>query len=209
IGKTRQIGTGQGYFESMGNLSIDMKNSKGSAVKLAVSGSELKADFDSSSTNIKTNGNAINIGQNDWGTQLSANGIKASFKNANFETTSTNDSLLKVFQNQGRVLFNFNGERTNLVMRDDQSWLIDIDNSKENGYENKVTLNLNDSSKIMGLSNIDGNSELILNLSDSLWHLNENKYGSISSFTTLNLNDSSKLIAENNNFTLNGTVNNT
>ncbi|MEM8329875.1 hypothetical protein Q4S08_20010, partial [Morganella morganii] len=113
----------------------------------------------------------INIGQNDWGTQLSANGIKASFKNANFETTSTNDSLLKVFQNQGRVLFNFNGERTNLVMRDDQSWLIDIDNSKENGYENKVTLNLNDSSKIMGLSNIDGNSELILNLSDSLWHL--------------------------------------
>lgn len=190
----------------MGDLSIDMQNSKGSAVKLAVSGSELKADFDSSSTNIKTNGNAINIGQNDWGTQSSANGIKVSFKNANFETTSKNDSLLKVFQNQGRVLFNFNGERTNLVMRGDQSWLIDVDNSKENGYENKVSLNLKDSAKIMGLSNIGGNSELTLNLSNSLWHLNENKYGGISSFTTLNLNDFSKLIAESSNFTADKTL---
>ncbi|WP_407579002.1 autotransporter outer membrane beta-barrel domain-containing protein [Citrobacter koseri] len=211
IGKSRSIGTGEGYLESHGKMDIDMTNTPGAAIKLAVSGSTLKADFDNSSTRIKTNGNAINVGQQDWGTQHSASGISALFKNAVFVTSSLKDSLLKVYKNQGNVIFNFTGDKTDLDMQEDQAWVIDIDanDAADELYHNNVSLNLSDNAKMSGLTSIQEDSRLTINLdNNSVWLLKKNNAGTTSTFSYLTLNNGSILNANSDNFTLVGNVKN-
>lgn len=67
VGKSRAVGSGRGELYSYGNMHIDMANTSGSAIKLAVNGTKLIADSDTSSTTVISNGNALNVGQNDWG----------------------------------------------------------------------------------------------------------------------------------------------
>ncbi|WP_054179344.1 hypothetical protein [Trabulsiella odontotermitis] len=190
IGKSRSIETGEGYLESHGQMDIDMTNTPGAAIKMAVSGSTLKAGFANSSTSIKTNGNAINVGQQDWGTQRSASGISALFKDAVFVTSSLKDALLKVYKNQGDVNFIFSGDKTDLSMQEDQSSIVDVDanDAADVLYHNNVNFNLSDSAKMSGLTNIQGDSKLTINLdNNSEWNIRKNNAGTTSTFTDLTI----------------------
>lgn len=208
LGKSRTVGTGAGELYSYGHLDIDMTNSKGSAIKLAAYGSLLKADYDTSSTTIKTNGNALNVGQNDWGTRLDSSSISAYFKDAHFETSSKTDSLLKIFKNQEAVNLGFTGDKTNLHTSEDSSgWLLDVDQGSS------ADMTLSQKATMTGLVN-KTDSTLNLAISDNaIWYLQSNKINDADNFTsTLNevkLENNGVLNSSKNSFIILGNVQNT
>lgn len=135
LGKTRNTGEGAGILESYGELTIDTTNAlEGSGIKM-VRNSLIKADYENSSTIIKTGGYALEIGTHDDATlggqleQAASHGVKASFKNAIFTTTGTsadpvvNGSIGRkdlIFVEQGQVdtVLSFTGDKTNLTAND-------------------------------------------------------------------------------------------
>ena len=103
IGKSRTVGSGKGLIVSNGALNIDMDPNFGgrsaymsSAIKMAVSGSELQANEPNSSTYINASRSVLAIGIDDWGTSVDSTGIKASFGNATIKTQSITAPLLLV-----------------------------------------------------------------------------------------------------------------
>lgn len=216
IGKSRAIGTGAGILESHGNMIINMDGTNGTntetaAIKLAVSGSTLKADYDTSSTTVTTkNGNVLNIGYNDWGTQVASTGISTSFRNANFTTGSTTHSMLQVFKNQGAVNLSFSGSGTKLNMGNNQSWILNVDNSDDSNYTNNVNYSLKNGGIMTGLIHQDGNGSIHASLDNgSEWLLNKNIEGTETTFTDLTLTNAALVDASADNFTMTGNVNNT
>ncbi|WP_170126546.1 autotransporter outer membrane beta-barrel domain-containing protein [Leminorella richardii] len=189
VGKSRAVGSGRGELYSYGNMHIDMANTSGSAIKLAVNGTKLIADSDTSSTTVISNGNALNVGQNDWGVESSSDDITASFNNASFSTTSSTSSLLKVYQQQTGVSFNFKGEQTQLNMAEGSSaWVLDVDN------DSSVNMTLSDG-EMKGLVNKADSATVDLALSQGArWTLQEN--GDVSTtLTKLSLEDGGVLDA--------------
>lgn len=219
IGKSRDIGTGRGILESHGSMTINMydvdgktgTNTDTAAIKLAVSGSTLKADYDTSSTKVITkNGNVLNVGYNDWGTQVPSNNITASFRNADFTTQSKTHSMLQVFKNQGAVNLSFTGNGTKLNMRQDQSWVLNVDTSDTTGYNNKVAFSLKNGGLMTGLINQSGNGSINAILdTGATWKLNKNTTGKTATFTDLTMTNSAVVDASADDFTLKGNVKNT
>ena len=135
LGKTRNMGEGPGILESHGELTIDTTNAlNGSGIKM-VRNSLLKADYDASSTIIKTNGYALEIGTHDDTTsngefeQAASHNVIASFKNAIFTTNGTSaDPVISgsvgrkdlIFVDQGQVntVLSFSGDKTDLTAND-------------------------------------------------------------------------------------------
>ncbi|SCC08600.1 autotransporter outer membrane beta-barrel domain-containing protein [Gilliamella intestini] len=135
LGKTRNTGEGAGILESYGELTIDTTNAlEGSGIKM-IRNSLLKADYENSTTIIKTGGYALEIGTHDDANstgqfeQAASHGVKASFKNAIFTTTGTsadpviNGSIGRkdlIFVDQGQVdtVLSFTGDKTDLTAND-------------------------------------------------------------------------------------------
>lgn len=135
LGKTRNTGEGAGIIESYGELTIDTTNAlQGSGIKM-VRNSLFKADYDKSSTIVKTNGYALEIGTHDDATsngefeQAASHGLNASFKDAIFTTTGTStDPVISnavgrkdlIFVDQGQIdtLLTFTGDKTDLTAND-------------------------------------------------------------------------------------------
>ena len=133
LGKVRYAGEGSGILESHGALSIDTtKALQGGGIKM-MRNSLLNAGYDTSSTTIKTNGYALEIGGHDDGArsngqfeQAASKGATATFRNAVFTTNGTSkDPLIKgavarndlIFVDQGQVdtQLSFSGDQTNLT----------------------------------------------------------------------------------------------
>ena len=133
LGKVRYAGEGSGILESHGALSIDTtKALQGGGIKM-MRNSLLNAGYDTSSTTIKTNGYALEIGGHDDGArsngqfeQAASKGATATFRNAVFTTNGTSkDPLITgavarndlIFVDQGQVdtQLSFSGDQTNLT----------------------------------------------------------------------------------------------
>lgn len=133
LGKVRYAGEGSGILESHGALSIDTtKALQGGGIKM-MRNSLLNAGYDTSSTTIKTNGYALEIGGHDDGArsngqfeQAASKGATATFRNAVFTTNGTSkDPLITgavarndlIFVDQGQVdtRLSFSGDQTNLT----------------------------------------------------------------------------------------------
>lgn len=133
LGKVRYAGEGSGILESHGALSIDTtKALQGGGIKM-MRNSLLNAGYDTSSTTIKTNGYALEIGGHDDGArsngqfeQAASKGAAATFRNAVFTTNGTSkDPLITgavarndlIFVDQGQVdtQLSFSGDQTNLT----------------------------------------------------------------------------------------------
>ena len=130
LGKVRNAGEGSGILESHGALSIDTtKALQGGGIKM-MRNSLLNAGYDTSSTTIKTNGYALEIGGHDDGArsieQAASKGATATFRNAVFTTNGTSkDPLITgavarndlIFVDQGQVdtQLSFSGDQTNLT----------------------------------------------------------------------------------------------
>ena len=133
LGKIRYAGEGAGILESHGKLTIDTtKALQGGGIKM-MRNSIFDASDANASTEIKTNGYALEIGGHDDGSrstgtfeQAASNGVTASFNNAVFTTSGTSiDPLITatgtrrdlVFVDQGQVdtKLNFTGANTNLT----------------------------------------------------------------------------------------------
>ena len=133
LGKVRYAGEGSGILESHGALSIDTtKALQGGGIKM-MRNSLLNAGYDTSSSTIKTNGYALEIGGHDDGArsngqfeQAASKGATATFRNAVFTTNGTSkDPLITgavarndlIFVDQGQVdtQLSFSGDQTNLT----------------------------------------------------------------------------------------------
>lgn len=133
LGKVRYAGEGSGILESHGALSIDTtKALQGGGIKM-MRNSLLNAGYDTSSSTIKTNGYALEIGGHDDGArsngqfeQAASKGATATFRNAVFTTNGTSkDPLITgavarndlIFVDQGQVdtRLSFSGDQTNLT----------------------------------------------------------------------------------------------
>ena len=133
LGKIRYAGDGAGILESHGKLTIDTTNAlQGGGIKM-MRNSIFDASDANASTQIKTNGYALEIGGHDDGSrstgtfeQAASNGVKASFNNAVFTTngtsidplitgTGTRRDLIFVDQGQVNTQLNFTGANTNLT----------------------------------------------------------------------------------------------
>ena len=133
LGKIRYAGEGAGILESHGKLTIDTtKAFEGGGIKM-MRNSIFDASDANASTEIKTNGYALEIGGHDDGSrstgtfeQAASNGVTASFNNAVFTTNGTSiDPLITatgtrrdlIFVDQGQVdtKLNFTGANTNLT----------------------------------------------------------------------------------------------
>lgn len=152
LGKTRNTGEGAGILESHGELNIDTTNAlNGSGIKM-VRNSLLKADYDDSSTIIKTNGYALEIGTHDDANssgvfeQAASHGVSASFKNAIFTTNGTSaDPVISgsvgrkdlIFVDQGQVdtVLSFTGDKTDLTAND-AGYILNVSgNYTASGYQ--------------------------------------------------------------------------
>lgn len=204
LGKTRPVGSGGGYLESHGNMDIDMGTSKGTAIKLMETGSELKADYATSGTTAVGNNVILSIGENDQGKASISEGIQASFHNAQFSTRSNTDSLIKVFKDQKAVNLSFSGENTQLATSEDStSYLLEV----EKNSQVEFTLA---NGMMQGLTKNDSEGESKIFLKDqAIWKLQEQKAnGNLSSsFSELNL-DHALLDASAGDFILQGNVHN-
>lgn len=152
LGKVRNTGSGAGILESHHNLYIDTTDAlHGSGIKM-LRNSVLKADYADSSTTIKTNGYALEIGTHDDKNssgkleQAASKNVMASFKNAVFTTTGTSmdpnvsgsvgrKDLIFVDQGQVNTVLNFSGDKTDLTANDNGYILNVSGNYTADGYE--------------------------------------------------------------------------
>ena len=133
LGKIRYAGEGAGILESHGKLTIDTtKAFEGGGIKM-MRNSIFDASDANASTEIKTNGYALEIGGHDDGSrstgtfeQAASHGLTANFNNAVFTTTGTSidplitttgarKDLIFVDQGQSGVKLNFTGAKTDLT----------------------------------------------------------------------------------------------
>ena len=152
LGKARNMGEGPGILESHGELTIDTTNAlNGSGIKM-IRNSLLKADYDTSSTIIKTNGYALEIGTHDDTNsngefeQAASHNVSASFKNAIFTTNGTSadpaisgsvgrKDLIFVDQGQVNTVLSFSGDKTDLTAND-SGYIINVSgNYTASGYQ--------------------------------------------------------------------------
>lgn len=203
IGKTRDIGTGEGLVVSKGTLNIDSSNlTNGSAIKLYSSNSEFKADYDNSATNILTNLSAVEISPSDWQNPTTeADGIKVSLKNANLNSSNTGTnaaSLLKVYENQTNAQINISGDDTILTAAK-HGWLLEVGALSRIPSTSTVAGNTTANftgGKYFGLTTLsDANranpSSLTINLdgANTKWYLANKGTENQATFTTLNISN--------------------
>lgn len=126
LGKVRSVGEGAGILVSTGALNIDTTAVEGGGIKM-LRNSTLKVDDTNSSTTIKTNGYALQIGgRDDADVQAGSHFVAAAFKDAVFTTTGTSrerdavgsvarQDLIYVDQGQNGVKLHFSGSQTDLT----------------------------------------------------------------------------------------------
>lgn len=197
IGKTRDIGSGEGLVISKGALNIDVSKLNGGAgVKLYGSNSQLKADFDNSSTTILANENAIHISPRDWqNPSTAADNISVLLKNANLNTVSNTASLIKIYENQTNTKIDISGDDS-IAVAGQNGWLLEVgatDGGTTSTTAGSTTANFT-GGKYFGLTTLSDTaranpSSLTINLDGekTKWYLVKKGSENTATFTTLNI----------------------
>ncbi|MFZ7265356.1 autotransporter outer membrane beta-barrel domain-containing protein [Avibacterium avium] len=208
IGKSRNIesenkgkysyGAGAGIIESKGKMKLDTTESDGSAIQMAETGSKFIANFDNSSSFIRSKGSALEIGATDWTTHNASNGIKAYAKNANWQSVSDDVDLIKVSHKQTDVDIQFTGSETDLQASSD-GYLINVADSEANVVDRSSVEMLLSEGKMTGLTHKGEVSSLNLILENGAnWYLKEKRDGDkIATFDTTSLLGNSVIHAYN------------
>lgn len=205
IGKSRDIGTGEGLVISKGALNIDVSKLNGGAgVKLYGSNSQLKADLANSSTTILANENAIQISPRDWqNASTPADNISVLLKNANLNTVSNNASLIKIYENQTNAKIDISGDDS-IAVAGKNGWLLEVgatDGGSPSTTAGSTTVNFT-GGKYFGLSTLSDTtranpSSLVINLDGekTKWYLIKKGTENKATFTTLNIANSATVDA--------------
>lgn len=173
IGKGRNTGAGGGLIESQGNMVLDTTaESTAPTVRLIGTGSKLNADYDNSSSEIKSANTAILFGTYDYTTLFKSTEQEANFKDAKINTTSTNSSLVLVNAGVTGAKLNVKGSES-LLTAASNGWLVEVENpSKWASNKAALSFSLDDQAKAQGLMNVSGASTLDVNVSNgAIWEL--------------------------------------
>jgi len=216
LGKLRVNGNGGGTLISRGHMAIDTTAATGIASILILgdvdpaSGlppSTLNANFDTSSTVIKSGLQAVDYTILDKTTLGSAINATASFNNAQMSTTSATASLILVegsaADSQQNAVFNLRGNQS-LLTAPSNGWLFEVQNYSS------FTANIQQAT-MYGLATTGGSGasagSFVMNLSDNaIWHLAPNGTTYTSTLTALNMSSGATLDASAANFTVNSDV---
>ena len=173
IGKGRSTGTGGGLIESHGKMVLDTTAEIAApTVRLIGTGSKLNADYDNSSSEIKSANTAVLFGTYDYTTRFKSTEQEANFKDAKINTTSTNSSLVLVNAGVTGAKMNVRGLES-LLTAASNGWLVEVENpSKWASNKAALTFSLDDQAKAQGLMNVSGASTLDVNVSNgAVWEL--------------------------------------
>ncbi|MGY4676805.1 autotransporter outer membrane beta-barrel domain-containing protein [Pasteurella sp. P03HT] len=224
IGKVREVGSGNGVIESKGHMVLNTENAKlAPTVRLLGEGSVLKADFENSSSEIKSASNAILYATQDFRFSGGFGGVsgnsdgkgqEVALKNAVITTTSNEDSLIKVesksvyetgnsyYQDYNvyngnfavtEAKFTLTGEKSVATAAKD-GWLIEVEGIKNKPSDLAVTVS--DKAKVIGLVDKKFASKLEMMLDDgAAWTLSRKGKTHISKLNNLALLNGSVLDA--------------
>lgn len=173
IGKGRSTGTGGGLIESHGKMVLDTTaESTAPTVRLIGTGSKLNADYDNSSSEIKSANTAILFGIYDYTSPFKSTDQEANFKDAKINTTSTNDSLILVNSGVTGAKMNVKGSESILTAAE-SGWLVEVeDPSKWDSNQAALSFTLDDNAKAQGLMTTSGASTLDVNVNNgAIWEL--------------------------------------
>lgn len=183
IGKGRSVGTGGGTIESKGHMELDTTAAKSaSTVNLVGENSLLKADYDTSSGDIKSASTAIHFGAPDSIFSTVNNNQKALFKDTKITTSNdTRDALIQM-SNGTNALFSLKGDKSEAIAST-QAYLVNVD------ANSVLQVNATDAGQMTGLTNKTETSTLNLNLDNHFaWNLREHTAADGSSVKTATFN---------------------
>ena len=173
IGKGRSTGTGGGLIESHGKMVLDTTaESTAPTVRLIGTGSKLNADYDNSSSEIKSANTAVLFGTYDYTSRYKSTDQEANFKDAKINTTSTNDSLILVNAGVTGAKMNVKGSESILTAAE-SGWLVEVeDPSKWASNQAALSFTLDDNAKAQGVMTTSGASTLDVNVNNgAIWEL--------------------------------------
>ncbi|MFC0246746.1 autotransporter outer membrane beta-barrel domain-containing protein [Falsochrobactrum ovis] len=178
LGKTANVGTGEGRLTSTGHMEIDtLAAANSSAIAVIWQGATLNADADTSSTTIKAGREAITISGN---SSQATDQTITSFNNLIVTTASQTASLIDVGTGQNDYRLNIRGADSNLTAADN-GWLLDVKGGATNA--STTTFDFADG-ELNGLVNKTASSTLDMTVrNDAVWNLQE-KGGSANSVTS-------------------------
>ncbi|HWD13458.1 autotransporter outer membrane beta-barrel domain-containing protein [Pseudochrobactrum sp. sp1633] len=193
LGKTADVGTGEGRLTSLGRMEIDTTAAaNSSAIAVIWQGAVLDANTDASSTTIAAGREAISISGNFNQSNAQTDTM---FNNLVASTTSTTANLVEVASNQQNYLLTVRGSRS-LLTAASGGYLLNVDGIS--GQPSITTFNFSEGT-MLGLTNKAAVSTLNLNLDQKAKWVLQEKTGSAPSttavFTKLDLKNASEVVA--------------
>lgn len=182
IGKERPVGTGGSSIESKGHMELDTTGAVlAPTVRLIGNNSLLKADYDTSSGDIKSENTAIEFGATDLIPFLDVDhNQQALFKDTKITTSDeTEKALIQVNDNAVDAVFSLKGDSSEAIASA-KGYLINVDGVTTTGgwlsdkTSASLTVNATDAGQMTGLTNKTDSSTLNLNLDNNFfWNLRE------------------------------------
>ncbi len=210
LGKTANVGTGEGRLTSLGHMEIDTTAAaNSSAIAVIWQGAVLDANTDTSSTTIKAGREAISISGNFNQSNAQTDTM---FNNLVASTTSTTANLVEVASNQQSYFLTVRGTDS-LLTAASGGYLLNVGGTAL--APSMTTFNFSEGT-MLGLANKAAVSTLNLNLDKKAKWVLQEKTGSVPSttaaFTKLDLKNASEVVAYGSGgapaaFTLQGDIN--
>ena len=181
--------TGVGtVLESKGKMLLDTTEAPNVAtLNLHGQGSLFKADFENSSTEIKSGGTAIRFAgisqalEDDGENTKPGKDLTINLKNAKITSTATtyDNPLIKVEDGVTNATFNLTGSKSEAIAPANNDLL-------ETKGKSDITLNISEGAKINGIINRQGNNEITTNITNNaVWASPANRGSSYASTLTL------------------------
>ena len=168
IGKERPTGTGGSSIESKGHMELDTTGAVlAPTVRLIGNNSLLKADYATSSSEIKSANTAIEFGASDYFLSGAGSNQQALFKDT--KITTSNDTRNALIQMNGRTtgLLALKGDKSEAIAST-KAYLVNVD------PQSTLQINATDAGQMTGLTNKTNSSTLNLNLDNKFsWNLRE------------------------------------
>ena len=175
-------------LESKGKMVLDTTEAPNvAALSLHGQGNLFKADFENSSTEIKSGGTAIRFAgisqalKDDGENTKPGKDLTINLKNAKITSTATtyDNPLIKVEDGVTNATFNLTGSKSEAIAPANNDLL-------ETKGKSDITLNISDGAKINGIINRQGNNEITTNITNNaVWASPANRGSSYASTLTL------------------------
>lgn len=168
MGKVRPTGTGAGKIQSRGRMVLNTEaESLAVAVRLIGGDSQLKADYDTSSGEIKSANTAILFGSSDNTSSGAGQNQQALFRNTKITTSDGTRNALIQMNSRTTGIFSLKGDESEAIASK-QAYLVNVE------AQSNLQVNATDAGQMTGLTNKTDSSTLNLNLDNNFsWNLRE------------------------------------